>query len=286
MGVDKMLFTVLLLFLRAARKWNIFLAQIRLSQVICWLLLKTEYRGLSTFSRSCKSQYLCSLKDTLATVWIGCCIKKQNEHSHGTRVHEILLVHVKECNINKFSQPSFSCSYNFLKRVTHFCAESCLIFIHEQRLSCSSMCHIWTEQSRGAQTASLVLQQQCGQWPKKERGRSKNNFMLYFANISQVTHVIEMDRDYASGGNYSLQERKQEHGKYFASLDFPETLIWDIKLLLCTSLSWDWTSPLEDEKELLAKSALISINKNFGRQTVWQTLPNFFSGTNLTGQLV
>lgn len=140
--------------------------------------------------------------------------------------------------------------------------------------------------TEGAQTASLVLQQQCGQWPKNERGRSKNNLMFYSANISQVTHVVEMDRDYASGGNYSLQERKQEHRKHSAGLDFPETLIWDVKPRLCTSLSWDWTSPLEDEKELFAKSGLISINKTFGRQTVWQTLPNFFSGTNLTGQLV
>lgn len=126
MGTDKMLFTVLSLFLRAKCKWNIFLAQIRLFQVIHWLLLTTEHRDLSMFPGSCKPLYPCSLKDTLATVWIGCCTE-EGINSHGTRVHEILLVYINECNISKFSQPSFSCSYGFFKNNTYLCADSCLV---------------------------------------------------------------------------------------------------------------------------------------------------------------
>lgn len=56
--------------------------------------------------------------------------------------------------------------------------------------------------------------------------------------------MVEMKGDYASGENYSLQEKKQEQRNHSAGFNFPETLIWDVKLPACMSLSWDSTSPM------------------------------------------
>jgi len=43
---------------------------------------------------------------------------------------------------------------------------------------------------------------------------NKHCLKLDYTRISQVTNVVEMDKDCASGGNYSFQEIKQKKRKH------------------------------------------------------------------------
>lgn len=81
-----------------------------------------------------------------------------------------------------------------------------------------------------------MLQQLSGHWTKKREG-SKNDLKLYSTNISQVTHVVEMDRDYTSGGNYPYKQGNRNRESPLLVFDFPETLIWAVKLPVYMSLS-------------------------------------------------